>query len=147
AMQIATGVARADQVLALTITERAASELKQRLHGLGITASVRATTFHAGAYAQIRYFWPRQRDAALPSVLDRMVPLLLPLARQARVEASDLAADIEWAKARLVTPDRYAAAARTRDAPLPPTQMAAVYERYEQLKAERNLLDFDDMLS
>ena len=144
---VRSGVARADQVLALTFTERAASELKHRLQGLGIAGNVRATTFHAAAFAQIRYFWSRVHDRPLPTVLDRKVPLLLPLARQARVEASDLATEIEWAKARLVTPERYADVARTRDAPLPPEQMAAVFARYERLKADRDLLDFDDMLT
>lgn len=147
AHQIHSGVASADQVLALTFTERAASELRHRLHGLGIARTVRATTFHAAAYAQIRYFWSRAHDRPLPSVLDRKVPLLVPLARSARVEAADLATEIEWAKARLVTPERYAAAGRERDAPLPPEQMAAVYARYEQIKADRDLLDFDDMLT
>jgi DNA helicase-2/ATP-dependent DNA helicase PcrA len=147
AHQVRSGAARADQVLALTFTERAASELKHRLQSLGIAGNVRATTFHAAAFAQIRYFWSRVHDRPLPTVLDRKVPLLLPLARQARVEASDLATEIEWAKARLITPDRYAGVARTRDAPLPPDQMAAVFARYEQLKTDRDLLDFDDMLT
>ncbi|HEX6256692.1 MAG TPA: ATP-dependent DNA helicase UvrD2 [Euzebyales bacterium] len=147
ANQIHSGVARPDQVLALTFTERAAGELKARLRSLGIAGHVRATTFHAAAYAQIRYFWSRVHDRTLPQVLDRKVGLLLPFARSANVEASDLAAEIEWAKARLITPEGYEQAARTRDAPLPASQMAAVYARYEALKDDRDLIDFDDMLS
>lgn len=146
ANQIHGGVARADQVLAMTFTERAAGELKARLNRMGIDGRVRATTFHAAAFAQIRYFWPRAYETPLPQVLDRKVPLLLPLARSARVEASDLAAEIEWAKARLVAPERYEQVAGHRDAPLPPSQMAAVFARYEAVKAERGLIDFDDML-
>lgn len=146
AQQIATGVARADQILALTFTERAASELKARLDSLGSDGRVRATTFHAAAFAQIRYFWRRARGTDLPQVLDRKVPLLLPLARAAGVEASDLATEIEWAKARLVTPERYEQVAADRDGPLPPAQMAGVYARYETLKNDRGLIDFDDML-
>jgi DNA helicase-2/ATP-dependent DNA helicase PcrA len=146
AHQVASGVARADQVLALTFTERAAAELKARLAGLGITGHVRATTFHAAAFAQLRYFWHRAFERDLPQVLDRKVPLLVPLARQTGTEASDLATEIEWAKARLVTPERYEAVAAGRDAPLPPSQMAAVYARYEQAKTDRGLIDFDDML-
>jgi DNA helicase-2/ATP-dependent DNA helicase PcrA len=146
AHQVASGVARADQVLALTFTERAASELKQRLQGLGIAGAVRATTFHAAAYAQMRYFWPRVHSGPLPTVLDRKVPLLLPLAKQAGAQAADLATEIEWAKARLVTPERYAELARDRDAPLPPAQMSAIFARYEQIKSDRHLVDFDDML-
>lgn len=146
ALQIRTGVARADQILALTFTERAAAELKARLGGLGSDGRVRATTFHAAAFAQIRYFWRRARGSDLPQVLDRKVPLLLPLARAAGVEAADLATEIEWAKARLVTPESYEQVASDRDGPLPPGQMATVYDRYETLKADRGLIDFDDML-
>ncbi|MBW3604130.1 MAG: ATP-dependent DNA helicase UvrD2 [Actinobacteria bacterium] len=146
AEQIRRGVARADQIMALTFTERAAAELKARLDALGSDGRVRATTFHAAAFAQIRYFWRRAYDGDPPQVLDRKVPLLLPLARSAGVEASDLASEIEWAKARLVTPERYAQVGRHRDAPLPAEQMAALYTRYEALKTDRGLIDFDDML-
>lgn len=147
ANQVHRGLARPDQVLALTFTERAAAELQSRLRALGIPGSIRATTFHAAAFAQVRYFWPRARNGPLPSVLDRKVGLLLPLARRTSTEASDLATEIEWAKARRIAPDDYEAAGRGRDAPLPPAQMAAVYARYEELKSQRDLMDFDDMLA
>jgi DNA helicase-2/ATP-dependent DNA helicase PcrA len=146
AHQIGSGVASAGQILALTFTERAAAELKARLDGLGSDGRVRATTFHAAAFAQIRYFWRRARDTDLPQVLDRKVPLLLPLARAAGVEASDLASEIEWAKARLIEPEQYAKVAGDRDGPLPPGRMADVFARYEAVKNDRGLIDFDDML-
>ncbi len=60
----------------------------------------------------------------------------------------DLAGEIEWAKASLVTPDDYpAAVARLRrDTPGPAEQVAAVYAGYEALKNRAELLDFDDLL-
>jgi DNA helicase II / ATP-dependent DNA helicase PcrA len=146
ANQVATGLARPDQILAVTFTERAAAELDERLQGLGLPGRVRATTFHAAAWAQLRYFWRHVDDGPLPEVLPSKLRLLIPLARRVRAEATDLAAEIEWAKARRLAPDGYAAAAAQRDTPLPATQMAEVYAAYEERKAAEGLLDYEDML-
>jgi len=146
AQQISSGVARADQVLAVTFTDKAAAELRGRLHGLGVPP-VRAATFHAAAWAQLRHFWPRVGEGApLPEVISSKVRLLVPAARRLRVEARDLAAEIEWAKARLVAPQAYPEAAADRDGPLPPERMAEVYADYEARKADAGAIDFDDML-
>ena len=60
----------------------------------------------------------------------------------------DFAGEIEWAKATLITPERYAAevARLRRDTPGPAEQVAAVYAGYEALKNRAELLDFDDLL-
>ena len=146
AHQVHSGVAEPSQILAVTFTDKAAAELRQRLHTLGLPAPIRAATFHAAAWSQLRWFWSRIDAAPLPQVLASKVRVLIPLARRTRTEAKDLAAEIEWAKSRRLTPETYAAAAANRQAPLPPEQMAAVYERYEQAKAAEGLIDYDDML-
>ena len=146
AHQVHSGVADPSQILAVTFTDKAAAELRQRLHGLGLPAPIRAATFHAAAWAQLRFFWPRIDEAPLPGVLASKVGLLVPLARRTRTEAKDLAAEIEWAKARGLTPQTYAAAAASRQAPLPGEQMAAVYAEYERRKTDDGLIDYDDML-
>jgi DNA helicase II / ATP-dependent DNA helicase PcrA len=146
ANQVASGVARTDQILAVTFTERAAAELDERLRGLGLPGRVRAATFHSAAWAQLRYFWSHIDDGPVPDVLPSKLRLLIPLARRARVDAADLAAEIEWAKARRLTPERYAAEADDRDAPLPAMAMAEVYAAYERQKAAEHLIDYDDML-
>ena len=63
----------------------------------------------------------------------------------------DLAGEIEWAKASLISPEGYGAAVAEagRDIPLDAEKVAAVYAGYEALKANRDgvaLLDFDDLL-
>ena len=63
----------------------------------------------------------------------------------------DLAGEIEWAKASLISPETYAAAVAEvgRDIPLDAAKIATVYAGYETLKARRDgmaLLDFDDLL-
>lgn len=144
AHQIRTGTARADQVLAVTFTDKAAGELRSRLGALGVPP-VRAATFHAAAWAQLRYFLTRAREP-VPGVLASKLRLLAPVARRLGVEARDLASEIEWAKARLLDPDGYAAAAGAREPPLEPARMAQVYADYEAAKAEGGLLDYEDML-
>ena len=146
AHQVHTGVADPSQILAVTFTDKAASELRHRLSDLGLPAPIRAATFHAAAWAQLRWFWNRLERGPLPEVLPSKVGLLVPLARRTRTEAKDLAAEIEWAKARRLSPDEYADAAGTRNGPLPAEQMAAVYAEYERVKTERASIDYDDML-
>ena len=141
-----TQTAEPSQILAVTFTDKAAGELRQRLHTLGLPAPIRAATFHAAAWAQLRWFWPQIEQGPLPEVLASKVRLLVPLARRTRTEARDLAAEIEWAKARRLTPESYAAAAGDRDTPLPVAQMAAVYAEYERSKSDAGMIDYDDML-
>ena len=146
AHQVHSGVAATTEILAVTFTDKAAAELRARLQHLGLPAPVRAATFHAAAWAQLRWFWPRLDAGPLPEVLPSKMRLLVPLARRTRTEAKDLAAEIEWAKARGLAPAEYARRAGGRDAPLDAEQMAAVYERYEADKTAGGLLDYEDML-
>ena len=150
AWRVGEGSASASKVLALTFTRRAAAELGTRLAGLGLRERVAAGTFHGVAYAQLRRRWAEQGRTA-PTVLDRKVRLLaslLPARRQSPVQPADVAAEIEWAKARMVRPSEYvqAAAEAGRRPPLPAAAVAEIFHRYERLKDKRGLLDFDDLL-
>ncbi len=66
-----------------------------------------------------------------------------------RATLADLDAEIGWARARLVTPERYgdAAAEARRRPPRGPEFTADVYARYQEAKASRRLIDFDDVLA
>jgi DNA helicase-2/ATP-dependent DNA helicase PcrA len=142
----------ARHVLALTFTRKAAGELVDRLRRLGVDAAVTAGTFHAVALAQLRRLAGEQGREA-PRVLDRKARVLAPLlgvrGAQAAVAVGEVAAEIEWAKARLVPPGRFAEAARAeqRRLPRPPSVLAELYERYEHELRRRRLLDFDDVLA
>ena len=149
ALRALTGSALPQHVLALTFTRRAAGELASRLGTLGIRERVAAGTFHAIASAQLRRRWA-DRGERPPALLERKGRLLGPLLPRGRiaVPAADVAAEIEWAKARLVAPDGYeaAAVASGRRPPLPGAQVASIYAGYEHEKGRRGLVDFDDLL-
>jgi DNA helicase II / ATP-dependent DNA helicase PcrA len=153
-----TGVVDPARVLALTFTVRAAGELRGRLRllggaGLG-TAAVRATTFHAAALRQLTYFWPRVVGGRPPRLIDSKLPLIGEAARVLRLPTadgglSDIAAEIEWAKVTQVRPDEYVAAAARAGrpgGPLATDAVAALYDTYERLRRERQLIDFESVL-
>ncbi len=151
AYAIASGVVAADQVLVVTFTDKAATEMVERLRGLGLPG-VTARTFHAHALSQLAHFWPsRHEGRGLPAVLETKVPILGRLARDLPggyrfTPAKDLADEIEWAKSRRLRPDAYAAGSGERTPPIPLELFVRVYAGYERAKARAGRLDFDDML-
>jgi DNA helicase-2/ATP-dependent DNA helicase PcrA len=146
AEQVRSGAFRADQLLAVTFTDKAGNELRERLARLGVSR-VRAGTFHSAALRQLRHFAPKSAGRILPS----KVPLLrqignrLPGAFKFR-PAADLASEVEWARNRRITPERYLAEAGDRVTPIPPDLMARVFRDYERAKRSENVIDFEDLL-
>jgi DNA helicase-2/ATP-dependent DNA helicase PcrA len=148
------GVYTPQQVLAVTFTARAAGEMRTRLRDLGV-GGVQARTFHAAALRQLGYFWPRVVGGAPPTILERKARLVADAATRLRLSvdqpaARDLAAEIEWSKVSLLTPQSYAAGARRagREDPagLDLPTVARLIEVYEEVKAERGVIDFEDVL-
>jgi DNA helicase-2/ATP-dependent DNA helicase PcrA len=153
AHRVATGAADPRHVLALTFTRKAAGELHDRLRRLGLRGDTTTGTFHAVAWAALRTRWSDQGRQPL-ALLDRKGPMLRELApnlpgKDKRTIASALATEIEWAKARMVTPDDYLAAiaAISRKPIVRPEVVADVYAGYEHRKRRGGLVDFDDLLA
>jgi DNA helicase-2/ATP-dependent DNA helicase PcrA len=161
AQLVAAGHVAPGQVLAVTFTQRAAGEMRSRLRALGAAAqtgvgAVQALTFHAAAHRQLRYFWPRVVGDTRWELLESKFAVVARAASSVRLQLStddvrDVAGEIEWAKASLISPEQYpdAVAAAARDIPLDAAKVAAVYAAYESLKSRGDdvaLLDFDDLL-
>jgi superfamily I DNA/RNA helicase len=149
--RVAAGTATPEHTLAITFTRKASGELHQRLAGLGLAAPVMGGTFHSLARGQLRRWWA-DRGAPEPALLAGKGRLIAELVagRPGLQDASiaDLASQVEWAKARLVAPASFAAAAQRagRDLPADAEAIGALYARYEDEKRRRRLVDFDDLL-
>jgi DNA helicase II / ATP-dependent DNA helicase PcrA len=160
AYAVATGVVRPDRVLAVTFTTRAAGELRGRLRQLGERAvpgagleQVQARTFHSAALRQLTHFWPTTVGGPPPAVVESKVSLLAEAAKRLRLSADpselrDAAAEIEWAKVSQVRPEEYALECEKTDriGPLPAARLADLYVGYEELRAQRHLVDFESVL-
>lgn len=150
---VATGAYSANGVLAVTFTTRAAGELRSRLRQLGVP-SVQARTFHSAALRQAQYFWPRAFGSDLPEVSNERISMVAEAARRLRLSPDtstlrDLLTEVSWAKVSNIVPVDYvelATAAGREVSGLDAAQVGRVLGRYEQVKADRGVIDFDDIL-
>ncbi|MCY7373329.1 MAG: ATP-dependent DNA helicase UvrD2 [Spirochaetaceae bacterium] len=151
---VASGVLVPQRVLAVTFTARAAGEMRTRLRVLGATG-VQARTFHAAALRQLRYFWPRHVGGELPPLVEHKAALVAESAGRLRLATDratvrDLAAEIEWVKVTMTDHDDYPAAAakvaRPAPAGLDPAMVVRLLSTYDQVKRERHVIDFEDVL-
>ncbi|WP_199808060.1 ATP-dependent DNA helicase UvrD2 [Streptomyces sp. NRRL F-2580] len=139
-------------VLAVTFTNRAAGEMRGRLRALG-AGGVQARTFHSAALRQLQYFWPKAVGGDVPRLLERKIQLVAEAGARCRIrldrgELRDVTGEIEWAKVTQTVPADYPAAALKsgREAPRDMAEIAQIYGTYEQLKRDRGMIDFEDVL-
>ncbi|MGI9594538.1 MAG: UvrD-helicase domain-containing protein, partial [Acidimicrobiales bacterium] len=148
AWRIVNGETDPNRVLTLTFTRKAAAELRERQRQLGLRDRVPAGTFHGIALTQLRQRWTERRTIP-PALLDRKVRFLAQLTSQRKgVEITDVVAEIDWARARLIEPANYhnEALRAGRTPPLSGDELAALMVRYQQEKRRKRLVDFDDLL-
>lgn len=149
---VRAGILQPTSVLAVTFTNRAAGEMRGRLRELG-AGGVQARTFHSAALRQLQYFWPKAVGGDLPRLLERKVQLVAEAAARCRIrldrnELRDVTSEIEWSKVTQTVPGDYpAVVAKTqRDAPRDPAEISQIYATYEELKRDRSVIDFEDVL-
>ncbi|MBT8202922.1 MAG: ATP-dependent helicase, partial [Acidimicrobiia bacterium] len=148
AWRIARGETDPNRVLALTFTRKAAVELRDRQRQLGLRDRVPAGTFHSVALSQLRQRWDERRTVP-PTLINSKIRFLARICRPPTgVDLTDVVAEIEWARARLIDPDDYGAAARAagRVPPAAPEFIAETMVGYRKEKRRRRVVDFDDLL-
>src|SRR3954471_13491582 len=135
AWQVGSGAFRADEILAVTFTDKAAAEMRARLARLGVDG-VEARTFHSAALSQL----VRARGEAPGKILStkalmlRQIGNTLPPPYKFR-PAADLAAACGWAKTRPLTPESYRSGLDEHEPPIPADLMAGVFSQYERRKS------------
>ncbi|MFI5683922.1 ATP-dependent DNA helicase UvrD2 [Streptomyces sp. NPDC051636] len=149
---VRAGILQPSSVLAVTFTNRAAGEMRGRLRQLG-AHGVQARTFHSAALRQLQYFWPKAIGGSMPRLVDRKIQLVADAAAACRIrldrgELRDVTAEIEWSKVTQTVPADYplAAVKAGREAPRDPAEIAHLYSVYEDLKRDRAVIDFEDVL-
>ncbi len=140
------------QVLAITFTNKAASEIRQRLHNTfgdaSITDAIWAGTFHSICMRILRKYADRLGYREGFSIYDtddqkRLIALCMKELSidEKRLAPRAVASEISRAKDRLVAPQNYEIDYDPRK-----KDIARVYELYQRKLLEYNALDFDDII-
>jgi DNA helicase II / ATP-dependent DNA helicase PcrA len=146
ANQVESRAFRADEILAVSFTDKAAGEMRARLDELGVLG-VRCSTFHSAALGQLRFFAAEPPKRILASKALPLRHIGNSLRRPYRFRpAADLATEVEWAKNRRIPPDDYLRSLGDHEPPIPPDLMVRVYRDYERRKADQGWVDFEDLI-
>jgi DNA helicase-2/ATP-dependent DNA helicase PcrA len=143
--------AKPNEIIAITFTNRAAGEMRQRLEKL-LGPQIRGAwimTFHAACGRMLRREIPHLGYRSNFTIYDQadQVRLVKAILEEEgfdpkRFVPRGIHAQISRAKNLLVGPDEY----RARVASFYDQTVADVYERYQKRLHQSNALDFDDML-
>ena len=147
---IDTGVYTANRVLALTYTNRAASELRSRMRDLG-AEGVQVRTFHSAALSQLQFFWPQLTESLAPKLITNKLPVLKDAVEELKLRVSDedlrtIASEIEWMKYGLLSLSEYQNLDRPIIASFSKDKFLDVAGRFEAVKQQRRLADWEDVL-
>jgi DNA helicase II / ATP-dependent DNA helicase PcrA len=137
------------EILAITFTNKAAGEMRQRIEKLVPNSRVWISTFHSFGARLIRQYADRlslDRNFTIYDVDDRkkLIKAALESANidSVRITPERIEHAISRAKNQLLTPPKYAAAAKD----FFEQAVAQVYPLYEKKLRAANALDFDDLL-
>jgi DNA helicase-2/ATP-dependent DNA helicase PcrA len=140
---------RPGSILAITFTNKAAGEMRQRVEALAPGSGAWISTFHSFGAKLLRIYADRiglDRHFTIYDQSDRakLVKVALEDAGidESRFTPETIAGAISKAKNQLLSPDRYAA----KHLDFFGQTVAKVYPAYEKRLRDANALDFDDLL-
>ena len=140
---------RPGSILAITFTNKAAGEMRQRVEALAPGSRVWISTFHSFGARLLRQYADRlnlDRNFTIYDQNDRARIAKMALedagVNNARVSPDSIAAAVSKAKNQLLGADRYAKEARD----FYEKTVAGIYPIYEKRLRDANALDFDDLL-
>ena len=133
------------EILVITFTKAAAEEMRGRFQAASDARGVTFGTFHAVFFGILRHAYHYTAANILSE--ERKFQILQQLLRGLRLEAQDIkemlpevAAEISLVKNEQIDLSNYYSRSCPEDA------FRLIYQRYEQIHREQNLLDFDDMM-
>jgi len=140
-------------ILAITFTNKAAGEMRQRVEALRAPRGATLCTFHSLCARLLREFAAEAHVAGNYSIYDRddQVRLVKEAVGNLQIRADNFPpaqvhATISHAKNELKCPDDLAAEAEEGARGFYRRTVAGVYREYQRLLGDNNALDFDDLL-
>ncbi len=158
AYRVLNGFDDPSKVLALTFTRKASLEIRSRLAAIFPSKRFNSGTFHSVALAQLEEY-AYEHSLRPPRLLTSKIKVLSKIVEEnfkhlnsefSRNTGSlrDVASEIEFAKARNISPEHFANQAKLlrRSLPIPADELAIIFDIYETQMKKTGYLDFDDLL-
>lgn len=156
-----TGITDPRHVVVLTFTRQAAAELRRRLRSIERTHAgrggddgkasqgVTAGTFHAVAYSLLRQYWDDHGRRHPVLIQDRRRLIGEVLGPRPSSDISTISAEIDWARARNLSPSQYPSARQSasRRSAATSDDVSRVMSEIAALKRKRGIIDLDDLLT
>jgi DNA helicase-2/ATP-dependent DNA helicase PcrA len=140
---------RSHNICAITFTNKAATEMRQRTDALGAAGGAHVSTFHSLCVRILRRYADKAQIKSNFSIYDesdqtRCIKLAISRAEldPSRFTPSNMLAAVSTLKNKLITPENFVATAKD----LFSKALGRVYKDYQRILRENNAQDFDDLL-